>query len=115
MIKLTAFNYKTKESALKRHHYAIEVVESKLFERDAELETNKNLGGSYVEMEYIPPFEFKPEDYIVTEFPLRLRKDNIKEYKVNSEGLVEIETTSNKYYAIKEDLEFMDNKFGVQD
>ncbi len=115
MIKFTAFNYKLKESALRRQHNEIEEVESKLFERDAELEINKNIGGSYVKMEYIPHFEFKPEDYIVTEFPLRLRKKNIKEYKVNSAGLVCIETTSDIIYAIKEDLEFMDNKFGVQD
>lgn len=113
MIKLTAINYKPKEEAMKRFHDVSEAIEANIFEREIELESNRNIGGPYVEKEFTPPFEFNNDDYIITDFPLRLRKKDIREYKINTDGLVCIETTSDVVYAIRESLDFMDQIFGV--
>lgn len=107
MIKLTALHYKLKTPSLERYHNIAEHNSSRLFEWEVEKERASVTGQEYPKKPFIEPFEFKDEDYTITEKPFRVKKENIISYKENVEGVVEIVITSmseDVAYTVKEDI-----------
>lgn len=111
MIKLTALNYKFKESSLVKIHGLKEYTQSKLFNWERELEKSQTEAGDgkYVEKPYIEIIETTEEDYVITERPIRLRDlEAIRFYKENEEGRVEIFLDFETFITVKETIEEID-------
>lgn len=111
MIKLTALHYKLKTEALEKYHNITEYNQGLLFDHENELEKASSIGGEYPVKPFIEPFEFLDSDYIVTEKAFRVRKKDIITYKENESNIVEVMTTEDLSYAVKETIEEIDKYF----
>ena len=112
MIKLTYKEYKPKESALKRLHNVEEEAQEEMSDWARRIEENKIVDEHYYEPKpYIPIFEFEDEDYDLTTGPFRIAKEDIKRYKVNIDGDLEIYTSWGTIVSVEEKLEYLDGFF----
>lgn len=112
MIKLTYKEYKVKESALEKFHNITEQAQVELEAWNSELEKQRVANENYYEPKpYIPTFEFEDDDYEVTTGPYRIDKEDIKRYKVNIDGDVEIYTSWGTIISIEENIEHLDGIF----
>lgn len=113
MIKLTALHYKLKTEALERFHNINNHNDSIMFEWEQELDTARNVNSEFPNKPFIEPFEFKPDDYYVTEKKFRVRLEDIYSYMENEEGVTELTVANDIAYTIKESVEEIDQLFGL--
>lgn len=109
MIKLTAFHYKLKLSALEVYHNVNEAAESRIYEWEQVMATARAVNDSYIDKPFIEPHEFKQEDYHIKERQLRVLPEDILYAKENIDGLVEIHLRDvEAAFVIKETMEELD-------
>jgi CRISPR/Cas system-associated exonuclease Cas4 (RecB family) len=111
MIELTALHYKVKIEALERYHNIAEHNQGLMFTYETELDKARDLNGEYPTKPFIEPFEFRDEDYIVTEKKFRIRKKDIILYKENVDNIVEVMVSEELTYTVKQTVEEMDKLF----
>ena len=90
IVQITALNYKIKPESLERFHNLSEYAESRMFEWEQAINSTSTLGHGYVEKPYIEPQEFKESDYVITEKPLLVRKEDFRYCTVNRDGVTEL-------------------------
>lgn len=116
MIKLTALHYKLKIPSLERYHSIAEHNAGLMFDWENEVERARAIPGSeYPKKPFIEPFEFNDDDYIRTELPFRIKKENIASYKLNTDNVVEVTveySAENITYTVKNTIEEIDALLG---
>jgi hypothetical protein len=111
MIKLTVLHYELKTSSLKFLHNVSQFQESAIFKWEQEVENAKLYNGDLPDKPFLEPFEFKQDDYTITEKPFRIRLEDIYSYQENNDNITEITVGGDVTYTIKESVEEIDRLF----